>query len=85
MYLQRHVEARLRKKNCCLRKINNYYIFLCVRACPGAWACTRARASVVLLTKHATRMRHMLLSFVSPSATPHLSTLPHKRHDIRKK
>ena len=45
-------------------------------------ACARAR--VALIVRHATRMRHMPLSFVTSLAPSYFSTLSHKRHDFRK-
>ena len=40
---------------------------------------------VALLIHHATRVRHILLSFVASLAQPYFSTLSHKRHDFREK
>jgi hypothetical protein len=40
---------------------------------------------VTLLIQHATRMRHIVTSFVALLAAPHSSTLSHKRRDIQKK
>ena len=59
----------------------------CVRACgyPGTWACACACAHVTLSTQQATRMHHILLSFVVSLALPDLSTLSHKRVDVRSK
>ena len=54
---------------------------MCV--CPGEQACGRAR--VALLTRHATRTRHIVFPFVVSVVPPHSSTLSHKRHDFRKK
>ena len=71
-------------------KSDKYYIFVCVRArpaylCPGRWACVCACVHVALLIQHATRMRHIVTSFVAPLALPCSSTLSHKRHDFRKR
>jgi hypothetical protein len=78
-------------------KINQYHIFLCVRAlecgrecgcvriCPSKWAPVCACACVALLVQLATRMRHIMLSFLFSSlAPPYVSTFSHKRHDFRK-
>jgi hypothetical protein len=54
-------------------KSNQYYIFVCV--CPGVWA--YACAYVALLIQHATRIRHIVTSFVAPLAPPYFSTLSH--------
>ena len=44
--------------------------------------CVRALA---LLVQHATRMRHIVTSFVASLAPPYFSTFSHKRHDFREK
>ena len=56
---------------------------VCVRArVPGPLGmCVR----VALLVQHATRMRHIVTSFVVPLAPPHFFALCHKRHEFRKK
>jgi hypothetical protein len=33
---------------------------------------------------YATRMRHVVTSFLAPQGPPHFSTLSHKRRDFRK-
>ena len=70
------------------RKSNKYYIFVCARAlsraCVGpgawAWACACACLQILLLIQHATRMRHIVMSFVDPLATQYFLTLSYKRH-----
>ena len=59
----------------------------CVRACgyPGAWGCACAYVRVDMLIQHATRMRHVVMSFVAPLAPPHFSELSHKQCNFRKK
>jgi hypothetical protein len=44
-----------------------------------------ARVHVAFLIQHATRMRHVMTSVVSPLAPSYFSTLFHKRRDFRKK
>ena len=44
-----------------------------------------ACARVALLVQHATRMRHIALSFVASVAPPNYSTLYDKHHDFQKK
>jgi hypothetical protein len=51
--------------------------------CTCARACGCAYVHVVLLIQHATRMRHIVTSFVDRLGLPHFSTLSHKRHDFR--
>ena len=58
-------------------KSNKYYIFVCV--------CVRACVHVALLIQHATRMRHVMASSVTPQVPPYFSTLSHKRRDFLKK
>ena len=41
-------------------------------------------ACVRVLIQHVARMRHIVTS-VASLAPPYFSTLPHKRHDFRKK
>jgi hypothetical protein len=69
------------------RKSNKYYIFLCIRTsgCTGAWVRACVCVCVALLIKHATRMRHVVTSYVTPLAPLYFSTLSHKRHDFWKK
>ena len=64
-------------------KSKKYYIFVCVRACARARGCTCVH--VALFIQHATRMRHIVTSFVAPQSPLHFSTLSHKRCDFRKK
>jgi hypothetical protein len=49
----------------------------------GAQALVCAWKHVALLIQHATRMRHIVTSFVAPLAPPYFLTLSHKRQDIR--
>jgi hypothetical protein len=39
---------------------------------------------VALLIQHATRMRHIVTSFVAPRAPSYFSTMSHKLRDFRK-
>jgi hypothetical protein len=57
----------------------------CVCVCPGVWACACACACVAMLTQRATRMRHVLTSFMASLAPPHFSTLSYTRLDFREK
>jgi hypothetical protein len=43
------------------------------------------RVLVAMLIQHATRMRHIVTSFVAVLAPPYFSTLSHKRQDLREK
>ena len=67
--------------------ITSLRMYACSRSCvcPGAWASARACVHVALLIQHATRMRHIVTSFVAAQSPPNFSTLSHKRHDFRKK
>ena len=40
--------------------------------------------SVVLIIQHAKRMRRVMLPYMAYLPAPYVSTLSHKRHDIRK-
>jgi hypothetical protein len=58
-----------------------------MHACARARGQVHARACVhgALLIQQATRMRHIVTSFMAPLAQPYFSTLSHKRHNFRKK
>ena len=43
-----------------------------------AWACSCVYMHIALLIQHATRMHHVVKSFVAPKSTPSFSTLSHK-------
>ena len=58
---------------------------MCVHVRVCVCVCARARVYVALLIQHATRMCHIVTSFVAPLAPPYFSTLSHKRHDFREK
>ena len=47
--------------------------------------CVCVCACFALVTEHAKRMRRTVLSSVVSPPLQHFSTLPHKRHDCRKK
>ena len=75
--------------NSCPRKtVSIIYLCVCVCArararelscvCQRSWACACACVHVALLIQHATRIRHIVTSFVAPLAPPHFSTLSHK-------
>ena len=55
-----------------------------MHACQGAWAGACACARVASLVQRATRMRHIVSSFVVSLALPNSSTLSQKRQDFRK-
>jgi hypothetical protein len=59
------------------------HIGLRVHAC--AWACACAYVRISLLIQHATRMRHIVTSFVAPRSPLYFSVLSHKQCDFRKK
>jgi hypothetical protein len=61
------------------------YLCVRVRVYLSAWACACACVYVALLIQHATRMRHVVTSFVTPLAPPCFSTLTNNLHDFRKK
>ena len=50
-----------------------------------AGARARGRVHVALLIHHATRMRHIVTSFVAPLALQYFWTLSHKRQDFQEK
>jgi hypothetical protein len=58
-----------------------------LRICVCVCVCVRVsmRVRVALFIHHATRMRHIVTSFVAPLSPPYSSTLSHKRHDFSKK
>jgi hypothetical protein len=72
------MEARL-CNHCCRGKAISVRC-LCLRA----RACIRARGRVHAHAQQATRIRHIVTSFVAPLAVPHFSTLYHKWQDFRK-
>jgi hypothetical protein len=53
----------------------------CVRTCGcmAEWACACAHVHIAFLIQHATRMRHVVMSFVAPLSPLYFSTLSHKR------
>ena len=59
----------------------------CVLECVGvsARARDRACARVASLVQRATRMRHIVTSFVASMVPPYFSTLSHKRCHFREK
>jgi hypothetical protein len=75
MYVWRNIKA-LSQNHCCCGKAISITYFLCVHAiacvracgCPGARACACACVLVALLIQHATRLRHVVTSFVAPLA-----------------
>ena len=90
MYVSCNNEARSRN-HCCREKAISILHFSecvcargCVRACPGAWSCACARAHVAVLIQRATRMRHVVLSFVATLATQQFATLSYERRDFQK-
>ena len=50
-----------------------------------ARASVREYVHIALLIQHATRMRHVVTSFVAPESPPYFLALSHKRCDFRKK
>ena len=70
------------------KTINITYLCECDGARARVYVCPRARACacvhVALLIQRATRVRHIVTSFVAPLSPPYFSTLSHKRHDFRK-
>jgi hypothetical protein len=60
-------------------KRNKYYLFVSV------WVRAWAVACACVLIQRATRMRHVVTSFVVPLDPPKFSTLCHKRYDFLKK
>jgi hypothetical protein len=57
---------------------------ICVCGYPSASACVCASARVALLSRHVTRMRH-IVSLVAPLIPQYLYTFSHKRRDFQKK
>jgi hypothetical protein len=85
MYVLPNTEARLRI--ILAVESNDYYIFVCARACVRACVCVPGRVSVCMRVRAcslATRMRHVVTLFMAPLAPPHFSTLSNKRHNFRK-
>ena len=88
MHVSRTIEARSR----IIFAVEMKFVLLtglCVRACMHKRVCVhvgiRARGRVSLLIQHATRMRHIVTSFVAPLPPPNISTLSHKGCDFWKK
>jgi hypothetical protein len=90
MHVKRNIQARSRNNCCCGNAISTTYWCVCVHVCaclrasgyPSAWACACAYVHTALLIQHATRMRHIVTSFVVPRSLPYFSTLSHKRYDF---
>ena len=84
MYIYHVTLRRVHKTNVALEKKTLMYKFLSVSALLGVGVGLRAQGCtfehVALLIKHARRMRSA--ASLSP---PNFSTLPHERHDFRKK
>ena len=66
---------------------NKYYLLVCVcvRACMWIPGCVAVCMHVALLIQHATRMRHIVTSFVAARSPPHLLTLSHEWRGFREK
>jgi hypothetical protein len=89
MYAYRNIDERSRNNCCGVNTINitHFSVCMCVCACvnaracgfPGAWACACVCVRVALLTQHATRMRHIVTSFLAPLAPSYFSTLSRKQ------
>ena len=64
-------------------------VCMCLRVCVCVLACVCLCVSVcvgvTLVIQQVKRMRRNVLSFVSCPDVPHLLTLSHKSHDLRKK
>jgi hypothetical protein len=76
MYVSYNIDARSRKHRSFKKAISVTY-FKCVCVC----VCV-CRA---FLIQHAKRMRRITLSSMASQSQKYFSTLPHKRHDFRKK
>jgi hypothetical protein len=72
MYVQRNTVARSRNHFAVEKQLVLYigvcvHAGVCVRACgyPDAWTCACAYVHITLLIQHATRMRHVVTSFMA--------------------
>ena len=92
VYVERNIEARLRNHCCCGKAISITYgsVCACLRVHMCMWVpgrvdvCMRIHACS-LTNPNATRVRHIVTSFVAPRSPPNFSTLSHKRCYFRKK
>jgi hypothetical protein len=92
IYVYRNIEARSRNCCCCGKAKSIVYWYVCVCVCvyacmwvPGRVDVSMHTVHIALLIQHATRMRHIVTSFVAPRSAPYFSTLSHKRCDFRRK
>ena len=75
------------------KAIKNTYLCVCMCArararecvCSGSLACAFACLRLALLIEYATRMRHIVTSFLAFLTKPHFSSLSHKQHNFRRK
>ena len=77
-----NTEARSRNNSCCGKAVSSTYLCVCASVRVGVGAGVRERACVC--ERVALPIQHAKRRSIAFLASPHFSTLSHKRYDLRK-